>query len=295
VKQTPGLCKPTLSVSLGFSVVNQEKRIMDLPECQELLLSAEHGVLSVTLNRPHKRNAMNSQMVDELRAVFSTIEADRSMRAVVLKGTDGNFCAGGDISGMNDHGDDQITKAQAIWNFNRSFGHMVTQINHAPQVVIAVLEGAVLGGGLGLACVADVAIVDVNAKMGMPETGLGIIPAQIAPFVVARIGLSEARRLALLGDWVKGEEACRLGIAHYATNGPDQMGQLLAGVLKRLHRAAPGANALTKKLLLEVGVSEHEVLLDRAADYFAHALESDEGQEGTKAFVEKRLPNWAKG
>lgn len=268
---------------------------MDLPKCQELLLDVEQGVLSVTLNRPYKRNAMNSRMVDELRAVFGAIHKDRSIRAVVLKGAEGNFCAGGDISGMNDHGDAQKTKAQATWDFNRSFGHMVTQINHAPQVVVALLEGAVLGGGLGLACVADVAIVEANAKMGMPETGLGIIPAQIAPFVVARIGLSQARRLALLGDWVRGEEACKLGIAHYVADGPDQMDDLLAGVLKRLRRTAPGANALTKKLLLEVGLTEHEALLDQAADYFAEALESDEGQEGTRAFVEKRLPNWAKG
>lgn len=267
---------------------------MPYPDCQELLLSEANGILTVTLNRPHKRNAMNDRLVSELIGIFSHIEVDRTIRAVVLRGSDGNFCAGGDISGMHDHTEgDQAAAERAMWEFNRSFGRMVTQVNRAPQVVIALLEGAVLGGGLGLACISDVAIADKNAKMGMPETGLGIIPAQIAPFVVARIGIAAARRLALLGDWVNGAEAKALGIAHYVTDDVDAMEAELASVLKRLGKTAPGANALTKKLLLSVGAVEREVLLDQAADWFAEALASAEGIEGTKAFIEKRKPSWA--
>lgn len=267
---------------------------MTYPECQELLLSEANGVLTITLNRPQKRNAMNERLVNELMSVFSAIEAKRYVRAVVLRGAGGNFCAGGDISGMHDQtGGDEAAAAKAMWEFNRNFGRMVTQVNKAPQVVIALLEGVVLGGGLGLACISDVAIADTNAKMGMPETGLGIIPAQIAPFVVARIGITAARRLALLGDWVDGLEAKSLGIAHYVTDGPEAMEAELASVLKRLSKTAPGANALTKKLLLSVSDTEHETLLDQAADWFAEALGSAEGIEGTKAFIEKRKPSWA--
>ena len=267
---------------------------MTYPECEELLLSEAGGVLTVTFNRPRKRNAMNERMVQELVSVFSAIEANRDVRAVILRGAGGNFCAGGDISGMHDRTvGDEAAAAKAMWEFNRNFGRMVTQVNKAPQVVIALLEGVVLGGGLGLACISDVAIADTNAKMGMPETGLGIIPAQIAPFVVARIGITAARRMALLGDWVGGAEAKSLGIAHYVTEGSAAMGAELASVLKRLNKTAPGANALTKKLLLSVGAIEHEALLDQAADWFADALCSDEGIEGTKAFVEKRKPDWA--
>ncbi len=266
---------------------------MSLPECHELLLSEANGILSVTLNRPHKRNAMNERLVSELISVFAGIEDDRTVRAVTLRGAGGNFCAGGDISGMHDQtASDKAAADKAMWEFNRSFGRMVTKINAAPQVVIAMLEGAVLGGGLGLACISDVAIADRNAKMGMPETGLGIIPAQIAPFVVARIGITAARRLALLGDWMDGDEARALGIAHYVTEGAGAMEAELASVLKRLVKTAPGANALTKKLLLSVGSVEHEALLDQAADWFAEALGSDEGVEGTKAFIEKRKPRW---
>jgi isohexenylglutaconyl-CoA hydratase len=214
-----------------------------------------------------------------------------------MRGAEGNFCAGGDISGMNDKKLDEngepISAKQAAWNFNRSFGHMITQVNKAPQVVITLLEGAVMGGGFGLACISDVAIADSKALFAMPETGLGIIPAQIAPFVVSRIGLTQARRLTLLGERIDGQAALDVGMVHFVTEGEEAMQETLQGVLKKLRRCAPDANAKTKELILQVGNVEHEALLDKAADMFAAALNSEEGQEGTRAFMEKRKPAWA--
>ena len=264
-----------------------------LPECSEILLDNSDGVLTITLNRPHKRNAMNSQLVSEVMAVFSAIADDRTIRAVVLKGAEGNFCAGGDISDMNKPGQSKEQADKAAWEFNRSFGHMITQVNQAPQVVITLLEGAVLGGGFGLACISDVAIADSNALFVLPETGLGIPPAQIAPFVVKRIGLTQARHLALVGERINGQRAQALGITHYVTDSPQQMADTLASVIKGVKRCAPQANAWTKELMMKVGVVEHEQLLDTAADYFSRAINSDEGREGTRAFLEKRKPNWA--
>jgi isohexenylglutaconyl-CoA hydratase len=286
------LGKP-IQIHLVSPDFNRKGKIMSLPNCKELLLDIDNGVLTVTLNRPHKRNAMNSALVAELVAVFDAIENDLSVRAVVLRGSEGHFCAGGDISGMNTDGQTEAEKTQATWDFNRSFGHMITKVNRAPQVVITLLEGAVMGGGFGLACISDVAIADANAKLSMPETGLGIIPAQIAPFVVARIGLTQARRLALLGERINGLEAKELGIVHFVTSSPAQMQTVYDDIIKKVRRAAPHANAVTKKLMLDVGKVDHEALLDRAADDFTAALRSDEGQEGTLAFLEKRPPFWA--
>lgn len=266
---------------------------MNLPQCQELLLSLNDGVLTVTFNRPHKRNAMNLALVEELMAVFDAIEDDRSVRAVVLRGAEGHFCAGGDISRMNKKAQTEAEAAQASWDFNRIFGRMITQLNAAPQVLITLLEGAVMGGGFGLACISDVAITDRQAKFALPETGLGIIPAQIAPFVVSRIGLTQARRLALLGEKINGETAQALGITHYLTDSPQAMNECLSDVIKKIKRCAPNANAVTKALMLKVGNMEHEALLDMAADQFCAAMRGEEGQEGTKAFMEKRLPSWA--
>ncbi len=266
--------------------------MLNLPQCKELLLALEDGVLTITINRPHKRNAMNIQLVKEMMALFDAIADDLSVRAVVLRGSDGHFCAGGDISGMNTEGQCEEAKQQATWDFNRIFGHMITQVNKAPQVVITLLEGAVMGGGFGLACISDVGITDKDAKYAMPETGLGIIPAQIAPFVVSRIGLTQARRFGLLGERINGVEAKELGLVHYLTNSSEEMESVLADVLKKVKRCAPHANAVTKQLMLDVGSVELETLLDRAADDFTAALTSEEGQEGTIAFLEKRPASW---
>ena len=266
---------------------------MNLPECTELLLEQTEGVISITLNRPHKRNAMNTALVDELMLVVDAAAVDPEIRVLVLRGAEGNFCAGGDISGMKKE-TNEADASKASWQFNRSFGSLISKMNHAPQIVICLLEGAVLGGGFGLACVSDLAIADRTAKFAMPETGLGIIPAQIAPFVVARIGLTQARRLALLGERIDGATAQQLGLVHHVTEGAEQMADKLAESLSLIKRCAPMATAVTKQLLLDTAQHlDMEALLDRAADDFTAAITSNEGQEGTHAFIEKRKPNWA--
>ena len=171
------------------------------PPTKALLVRFEAGILHVTLNRPEARNAMSLVMVRELGDLFATIESRRDVRAVVLRGAGGHFCAGGDVKDMAaarvaEPGADGKDPIAAV---NAQFGELVDRVNRAPQVVIAVLEGSVLGGGLGLACVADVALALASASFGLPETGLGLPPAQIAPFLVQRLGFSEARRLAVTG------------------------------------------------------------------------------------------------
>ncbi len=274
-----------------------------LPHCEHLLLSHEEGILTIELNRPEKKNAMSAQTVFELSSVFDSIKDDRTVRGVVLRGSHGNFCAGGDISGMRDSRinsnaadlpDNSGMVRDESWHFNRSFGHLITAVNQAPQVTVCVLEGAVLGGGLGLACVCDVAITSNDAMFAMPETGLGIIPAQIAPFVVARIGLTQARRLALLGERINGQQALDLGLVHQVVFNAEGMAEALDNTLKMLRKCAPQATAITKALLIDASkpIRELESFLDRASDDFSKALKADEGKEGTQAFVDKRKPNW---
>jgi len=269
-----------------------------LPQTDTLILEQRDHALFITLNRPKCRNAMSLTMVNELMAVFEAIKDNVDIRAVVLRGAENHFCAGGDIKDMAgarmqiqpaiDEG-----KANPFTELNRQFGRMITQANQAPQVVIAVLEGAVLGGGFGLACVSDVAIAKQDAQFGLPETGLGIIPAQIAPFVVTRVGLTQARRLTLLGARFNGDEAYRLGIAHYVCDTNETLEQQLSEVLSQVKRCAPLANRATKALILKVGNTDMEALLDQAAVDFAAAVQSPEGSEGTMAFIQKRIPTWA--
>lgn len=267
--------------------------MMTLPNCKHLLLNEHAGVLTIHLNRPEVRNAMNLALVHEIMAVFDAIANNVGIRAVVLRGAEGNFCAGGDIKDMGKARKEKSEPGKdPFFELNRAFGHMITQVNAAPQVVITLLEGAVLGGGFGLACISDIAIADNNAQFGLPETSLGLPPAQIAPFVVSRIGLTQARRLVLTGARFKGEEACALGVVHFTTNSNLAMNDLLEQQLNYIKRCAPNANRVTKELILNVGKVEHETLLDSAASSFSAAVQGDEGIEGTSAFVEKRPASW---
>ncbi len=274
--------------------------INGLPDMQTLLLEQDGAVLHITLNRPECRNAMSTTMLNELGEVFTAIHDQLDIRAVVLRGAQGNFCAGGDIKDMAalraqamSASTDQERQAVYV-NFNRTFGALIEQVNHAPQVVVAVLEGAVLGGGFGLACVSDIALCRDTAQFGLPETGLGVIPAQIAPFVVQRIGLTQARRLALLGNRFDGNEALRIGIVHEVFASDEALQDTLATTLKQIRRSAPNASRVTKALLHNsIQVSDLKNTLDQAAVQFAQAVASDEGTEGTMAFIQKRLPHWA--
>ncbi len=270
---------------------------MNLPDTRHLLLKPDDGVLHLTFNRPESRNALSTAMLAEIVATFDAIRDSREVRVVVMRGAGGNFCAGGDIKDMANvrlaqsraNGDDDPAAS-----YNRKFGAMLRKVNEAPQATIALCEGAVLGGGFGVACVTDVAFAHVEASFGLPETGLGIVPAQIAPFVVQRIGLSQARRLGVCGGRFKGEEARRLGIVHDVFHDDSHRERLLGETLKQILRCAPNANAVTKEIMLKVGTIELDPLLDFAATRFSEAVRSAEGAEGTAAFIEKRLPKWAR-
>jgi isohexenylglutaconyl-CoA hydratase len=144
-----------------------------------------------------------------------------------------------------------------------------------------------------LACVGDVTIIEKQTRLQMSETSLGIPPAQIAPFVVERVGLAQARRLMLTGARIDGEEAVRLGIGHHLADGAEDMVRLCGEVLARIVRCAPGANAATKQIVFESLRRPRAEALDFAAESFAHCMLGEEAREGVTAFLEKRKPRWA--
>ena len=268
--------------------------LTDLQVDESIQLEQQGSILTLWLNRPESRNAMSLNMVNAIQQVFAHIADDVSIRAVILRGKGGHFCAGGDIKDMAALRVEAVNvgSLQPYVDFNRRFGAMIEQVDQAPQTVVAILEGAVLGGGFGLACVSDIAISRDNAQFGLPETGLGVLPAQIAPFVVKRIGLTQARRLALLGSRFNGETAQKLGVIHEVVRDDIELEQLLADTIQQIKRAAPLASRNTKALLHRTLNEPLDSLLDDAAQQFAQAVGGVEGQEGTMAFIQKRLPNW---
>lgn len=253
---------------------------------ETILVDQQYPVLTVTLNRPEVANAMNLRMVKELMLAMNLV-VDENYRVLVIQGAQGNFCAGGDIKDMQSSGGDP----EALAELNRAFGLMIEKANKLPAVVITSLQGAVLGGGLGLVCVSDVAIADSTAKFAMPETSLGIIPAQIAPFVVQSIGLTAVRRMALLGIQITAWQASQLGLIHQLVTDPRALKQHLVKLINQALTCAPQANQTTKALLHAVSEHPMDKLLDQAAVDFAAAV-TGEGREGASAFMEKRAPKW---
>ncbi len=263
--------------------------------------------VEVTLARPAVRNAMSFEMVDELRQTFRSLRDDHDTQAVVLRGAGGHFCAGGDVKDMreilaspspssdtqaSDNDGGSPVEHNPLAQANRTFGEMLSEIEGAPQVVIVVLEGAVMGGGFGLACVADIALALPSARFGLPEVTLGLTPAQIAPFVVARVGSMRARQLALTGARFDAEAARSYGLVHACFANETELNQHLSQTLVNISNCAPEARRATKELILSAGNPDRAQLLDHAALGFAHAVREGEGMAGMMAFITKQSPAW---
>ncbi len=262
-----------------------------LPQTSAILLSSEAGVLSVTLNRPESRNAMSLAMVSELRAALDYAEADESVRVMVLRGTGGHFCSGGDIRDMSTKGKGDEDPIVAV---NAAFGEMSLAYSTTNVPVVAVLEGTVMGGGFGLACVADVALASANASFRLPETSLGLIPAQIAPFLIERLGYSQAKRLAVTGGRLDGKQAFAIGMVHGVAETTAELEAMLDQTLTDIFACAPQANRVTKHLMIKARTTPVPEMIPYAAKTFATAVRSAEGAEGMAAFIGKRPAVWAR-
>ncbi|MEM1113499.1 MAG: enoyl-CoA hydratase/isomerase family protein [Pseudomonadota bacterium] len=267
--------------------------MLQLPETTDLELVLRGSVLHIWLNRPEAKNALSGEMVDELSAVLDAVREERGVRTLVLRGRGGVFCAGGDIKGFKSGMQAEAADRDSVARGNRHFGDLMIKLNEQAQAVIMLVEGAAIGGGLGLACAGDVTIVTRDTRFRLSETSLGIPPAQIAPFVTERVGLTQARRLMLTGARFKGEEAVQLGVAHLLADDTDDLELQLQQVLDQIALCAPGANAVTKSIIFEATRKARSEALDFAADGFARCMLSEEGREGVAAFIEKRKPAWA--
>lgn len=264
-----------------------------LPETENLLLEQTDGWLTIWFNRPDNRNALSQELTAEFRAVLSAVRDDRGIRGITIRGKGGVFCAGGDLKGFKSNFQGGSQSVADVAASSRDGGEMFDQVNEMPQVVVILVEGAAMAGGLGLVCTADVVAVTGDAKFAMTETTLGIPPAQIAPFVAQRLGLRTARRLMLTAARFDGVEAGRLGLADFVADDAAGLDEIEAGIRKQVLRCAPGANAVTKQIVLATRHLDRPAMLDFAAKGFAECMLSDEGREGIASFLEKRKPNWS--
>lgn len=257
-------------------------------ELGSLVLRLENAVAYVALDRPAVRNAFNRELIDELHDVFVQLGDDPKVRAVVLSGNGKMFCGGADVNWMR--GALELSQAENVDDARR-LSQMYRAIDRVPKPVVARVHGAALGGGAGLVACCDVAIAAGDAFFGFTETKLGILPAVISPFVVAKIGNSHARALCLTGERFDAERAKAIGLVHEVV-ADDALDAAVARVVRELLGAAPTAIAAAKRLLAEVRETPYDETLDLTARAIAAQRTSAEGQEGLRAFLEKRKAAW---
>jgi methylglutaconyl-CoA hydratase len=258
---------------------------------QYLTTRRDGAVEHLTLNRPDVRNAFNDQVIAELSrwaAGIAEAAARLDVRAVVMAGAGKVFCAGADATWMTKMA--AYSEAENLSDAT-AMARMYLAIDELPVPVIARVQGAALGGGAGLAAVADIVVADDQAVFGFTEVKLGIVPATISPFVTAKIGISATRELFLTGSRFSAARAKEIGLAH-AVVPADELDTAVAAFVSEILGAGPEAVATAKALIRSVtGRPAAEVLTETAAAIATRRV-SVEGQEGLRAFLGKRKPSW---
>jgi methylglutaconyl-CoA hydratase len=249
------------------------------------------GIATLTLDRPQAKNALSAALVGELTATLAALAGDASVRAVVLTGAGGVFCAGADIGEMRAAGAASPAENEAD---SRRFATMLDTLERQPQPTLALVNGAAFGGAVGLVAACDVAIAAAGARFALSEVRLGLVPAMISPYVLRAIGPREARRWCLTGEAMDADTARRIGLVHECA--PDEALEARGlEIIEALLAGAPGAQSEIKRLLRHVSgrsVEGDASLLADTARWIARVRAGPEAREGLTAFLERRKPAW---
>lgn len=253
------------------------------------------GVFTVSLNRPDIRNAFNEVLIQELTQAFGKDALKPEVRVVVFRGEGPVFSAGGDLNWMKKSVElsyEQNLKDTTV------LSKMFATMNECPKPVIGAIHGAAIGGGVGLTAICDIVIATQETQFSLSEVRLGIVPACIGPFVISKIGASHARALFMSAERFLAPHAKEIGLVHTVVKDQGMMQVELERVLANVLQCGPHAMAAAKKLILDLSWTERREKIDDCLAHVSKVLAelrvSPEGQEGLKAFLDKRKPNWIK-
>ncbi|RMH61836.1 MAG: hypothetical protein D6677_11020 [Calditrichaeota bacterium] len=253
---------------------------------ETLLLNKNHNHLSVILNRPEKRNALNDVMVNELLSVFTDIKNDPDIRTVSIEGEGKAFCSGADLSYLKQIAgyayDENLQDSQTMANMFRA-------IYSCPRPVIAIVHGPALAGGCGLAGVCDYIIAGPHATFGYPEVRIGFVPALVSTFLIRQLGMRVAMDLMLSGRIIDAREALDMGMINYLVDNPRAKKEEL---IRTLQKNGPQAMAATKEMLHQFAYDNLVEDLQRLSAVNARVRETQEFMEGINSFLNKTKPNW---
>lgn len=248
----------------------------------------DRGVARLVLNRADKHNAMSAQMLKDLRQAADDIAANDAIRVVVLTGAGKSFCAGGDLAWMQAQ---MAADSETRFVEARKLAEMLQALNTLPKPLIGMLQGNAFGGGVGMASVCDITIGADHLKMGLTETRLGIIPATIGPYVLARMGEARARRVFMSARLFDAGEAVELGLLARVVPA-DQLEAAVEAEVAPYLNCAPGAVAAAKQLTRDLGPRIDEEVIDTTIRALVDRWETAEAAEGISAFFEKRKASW---
>ncbi|WP_438754142.1 crotonase/enoyl-CoA hydratase family protein [Pararhizobium sp. O133] len=252
------------------------------------LATDARGVARLTLACPEKHNALSATMIEELTVVAGQLSQDATIRVVVLAGEGASFCAGGDLGWMKAQVDaDRVTRMAGA----RRLALMFQALNEISRPVIAAVQGNAFGGGIGLLSIADVAIAADSAKFGLTETRLGLIPATISPYVMARIGEGRARPLFMSARIIDAREAQAVGLLARVVPA-DGLDAAVDAEIQPYLQVAPGAAGASKALARSLGMPITDDVIEATIERLADTWETEEAREGISAFLEKRKPRW---
>jgi len=249
----------------------------------------EGGVVRLTLDRPEVHNAFDDRLITALTTELEALGRDESVRVLVLTGAGKSFSAGADLNWMRRTASytEEENEADA-----RALAKLMSTLDRLPKATIARVNGAALGGGVGLVACADIAIASDEAAFGTTEVRLGLIPAVIGPYVVAAVGQRAARRLMLSGERIGAAEAARIGLVHQAVH-HDDLDRAVERMVGEFQKCGPQAIAAAKRLIHDLAGRPIDAgLTDETARRIAAIRASAEGREGIGAFLDKRKPGW---
>ncbi len=248
------------------------------------------GVVFITINRPEKKNAFNAEVIGALHEAFETLHGADKVRVVFIRGAGGTFCAGADLNWMR-----EAAEWSESENRNDAMGlaKMLKALRDVPALTVALVEGAAMGGGAGLVAACDMAVAVDDARFAFSEVKLGLIPATIAPYVIEAIGARRARQLFLTANIFDADYAAHAGLIDMVVPG-EHLDEFISMMVDSLSGNAPGAMGDAKRLVNDLAGREIDSrLIEDTAKRIAKARVSAEGQEGVRAFLDKRSPSWA--
>ena len=263
-----------------------------MDEYETINLDATPGGIAVlTLDRPDKHNAFNAQVIAELSDALETLEEQETIRMVILRGNGRSFSAGADLEWMKAAAD--YTRHENEEDAYR-LAEMLRKLANLPQMTVALVHGAVMGGGAGLVAACDIALAMKETKFRFSEVRLGLTPATISPFVMSAIGPRWAKALFVSADSFDAAFAERIGLVQYVVENDSELTAMEEHLAKLAMHAAPGAISDSKRLVLDLaGVEINQSLSHETAKRIASRRVSEEGKEGLSAFLDKRKPEWS--